>query len=434
MGVGVLLLIAALLVGCGSDDTDDSAAMDGGDVSDGSVGGAGDAGIVADGGGDSATTAEPTGSTTVATALADGCSGQQLREGIDPDPSVRGPWPVGAVTTMLGGIVTEVWYPAEQGSEAGLEPIDYDLREFLPESDQGLIPDDRTPLQHCDCFRDLPIDGEAGPYPVVVFIHGTAGFRSTNMENVTHWASRGFVVVSSDHPGISLKEMLGMFTGGGSGMTDQAGDARRVLMDLEEPSGEAALLVGHLDLSRVGVMGHSAGAGAASALGDVADVLIPYAGGSPIAADRVSSVLHVIGDLDTVATPSTDGYDGTTTPTRRLTFIAGGGHMVGGGLCLLRDPSDPSIDILDLAVEFQIGGALAPFLPAFFGMLFQGCNELPDDDEPFIAATRGVEILNYLSTGVLEETLHCSSTSADALAAIESVYGDDIADYRETLP
>lgn len=366
-------------------------------------------------------------------ALVDGCEGQKLREGIPTDLGMPGPWPVGAVTIEVNGLVTEVWYPAKFGSDAGKDPVIYPLEEHLPATEQGKIkPEAREPIQTCDCFNDLPFDDEAGPYPVLVFVHGTAGFRTTNMENVTHWASRGFVVAASDHPGIQLKNMLDGLGGlGGAGTADQAGDARKVLTALANPSGKIAFLKDHIDMTRVGVMGHSAGAQAVSSLGDVADVIIPYAGGGALTADRVESAMFVTGDKDAVVAPSTGGYDGTTKKPKRRVWIKDGGHLVGGSLCVIRDPTDPTKDIVRLADEFTIGNALVR--PAFSG-LFDGCNETPDGDGDFIAASRGIAILNYVSAGQFEEALHCSSTAAAELARTQEVFGEDVSQYAEDLP
>src|SRR5690606_15236285 len=86
------------------------------------------------------------------------------------DPAARGPWPVGARTVDIGGVTTEVWYPAEYGSDANRSPLTYDIRQWLPEAEQGKIPDEDNPLQACDCYQDLPLDTGRGPYPVVIFI------------------------------------------------------------------------------------------------------------------------------------------------------------------------------------------------------------------------------------------------------------------------
>jgi fermentation-respiration switch protein FrsA (DUF1100 family) len=365
-------------------------------------------------------------------ALVDGCAGQKLREGIPSDLSARGPWPVGAVTTTLGGVRAEVWYPGQIGSDAQKPDVIYSLEDQLPDSEKGKIkPEARSPRQVCDCKRGLPLDAEAGPYPVLVFVHGTAGFRTTNLENTVHWASRGFVVVAADHPGIQLKDMLGGFGLGGGG-SNQAGDARRMLEALATPSGDLAFLAGHLDLTRVGAMGHSAGAQAVSGLGNVADVIIPYAGGNAVTQDRVKSAMFVTGDKDAVVAPSTNGYDGTTTKPKRRVWIKDGGHLVGGSLCVIRDPTDPTKDIVALANEFQIGNLL---LRPFFGTLFDGCNTTPDaTDGDFIPASRGIEILSYVSTGQFEEALHCSASATAELARTQEVFGADVSAYVAELP
>ncbi len=372
--------------------------------------------------------------TPVEPGLVAGCEGQKLRAGIPSDLGKPGPWPVGAVTTMLGGVVTEVWYPAKFGSEAQKDKVIYELEEHLPTMEQGKIkPKERQPFQTCNCYADLPLDDAAGPYPVLVFVHGTAGFRTTNMENVTHWASRGFVVVASDHPGIQLANMLdGLGGAAGAGSADQAGDARKVLLALASPSGDIAFLKDHIDLTRVGAMGHSAGANAVSSLSDVADVIIPYAGGSALTAGRVKSAMFVTGDKDAVVAPTTSGYDGTTAAPKRRVWIKNGGHLVGGSLCVIRDPTDPTKDIVKLANEFRIGNLL---IRPVFGNLFDGCNATPDaTDGSFIATPRGIDILSYVSAGQFEEALHCSATAAGELAKTQEVFGDDVSQYAENMP
>ncbi|MBL8718411.1 MAG: hypothetical protein JNL79_20685 [Myxococcales bacterium] len=135
------------------------------------------------------------------------CDGSKLLA-VPTDTSQRGPWPVGAKTVTLAGLVTEVWYPAVVGSDAGKTKLQYDIRKHLPPADAAKIPDADNPLQACDCYADLPMDTAHGPYPLVLFIHGTAAFRTQSASQATHWASRGFVVVAADHPGIGLQDIL----------------------------------------------------------------------------------------------------------------------------------------------------------------------------------------------------------------------------------
>lgn len=382
---------------------------------------------------------------TEPTKLTDGCDGQKLREGIPEDLSKDGPWPVGSLTTELAGLPTEVWYPAEQGSGNGKNRIVYDMREHLPPDDAAKIPDAHVPTHNGNCAEGLPFDKEAGPYPVLLFVHGTAGFRTTNVDNMTHWASRGFVVVAADHPGIRLKDllasigagMLGNLGGGGGVASGQAPEARAMLEELAKTQGDLAFLKGHIDMEKVGLVGHSAGGGAVSGLGDIADVIVIYAaGGSIVDAPRAKSMMSLMGATDGVAGADPAGYTASNTATKRFVSLGKGGHLVGGNLCTMRDPADPMKDIVDLAEEYKLGGVLAAVpgaLRAVFGMLFDGCNELADDDEPFIAASRGIELMNYATSGAFEEVLHCSNT-AKRLTDMPKTYGKDVADYQETLP
>ncbi|MFT3776599.1 MAG: hypothetical protein QM820_65505 [Minicystis sp.] len=135
------------------------------------------------------------------------CEGRKLLR-VPDDPAQAGPWPVGAQTITVEGYTTEVWYPAVIGSEEGKDKARYDVRKQLPDADQAKIPDSDNPWQDCNCYRDLPLDGAHGPYPPVLFVHGTAGFRTQSLTFMTHWASRGFVVLAADHPGMMLKDIL----------------------------------------------------------------------------------------------------------------------------------------------------------------------------------------------------------------------------------
>jgi hypothetical protein len=201
-----VIAAAALSLGsaCSGDDGGSATASSTGESSS-SAGGTESTSAGTETVGESESTSE---STTGEATEREGCEGAKLL--INPeDPALPGPWPVGARTVTIAERTTEIWYPAEPGSAAGVEPEVYDIRLYLPPEEQGKIPDDAAPWQACGCYRDLPLDTDHGPYPVIVFIHGTAGFRTQSLTFMTHWASRGFVVVSSDHTGITLADVLG---------------------------------------------------------------------------------------------------------------------------------------------------------------------------------------------------------------------------------
>ena len=412
------LTLVPLALACSDDGApgDDSASEttgDGdGDASgdgDGDTSGDGDGDTPGDGDGDDGPPGPPS---------AEGCDGATFYE-LPEDPSARGPWAVGVTTTVLEGVTTEIWYPAAWNSEAGVEATSYDIRYALPESEQGKISDEQNPIQDCDCYRDLPIDAEHGPYPVVVFVHGTASWRTQSLTQMTHWASRGFIVVSQDHAGLWLRDSLGIFCGLPMAPQDLGGDTDKALAALAAPSGELEFLAGHIDTSRVAISGHSAGGSAAATLTNRPGirVSIPMASGQAVQDTSVLESSLLLGGLadGVVAYSGTQsGYASSPTP-KRLVGIENAGHLAFSDICELTN--DQGQDILEVALETGVCGA------EFAGFLFD-CN--PD----FIDAATAIELINYSSSAVLEEILMCRE-GPDLFADFAQRTG--VAEYQQEL-
>jgi dienelactone hydrolase len=341
-----------------------------------------------------------------------GCGSALLYES-PPDAALSGPWPVGARTVSIDGRTVEVWYPAELGSESCGKPKVYDLRSWLPESERGKIPDSDTLLQICDCRDGLPLDTEHGPYPLIVFVHGTAGFRTQSLAQMTHWASRGFVVVAADHPGLYLGDALQLVL-----KRDLQGDVDAMFAALAAPSGSLGFLSGHIDLDEVGMSGHSAGGvavqGAAKRPG--VKVVVPLAAGGSDAGPNLKSTL-VMGALSDQVVPwdkTVGGYDASP-PPKRLVGIAGEGHLFPTDLCWLENASGD--DMLQAALKYDIENA------ALAGALFD-CPE----GRPPRARTR--DIVNAATSGAFEETLQCAS--GEAFDGFASRF-PEVGDFREDL-
>lgn len=341
------------------------------------------------------------------------CEGRKLYT-VPEDPAARGPWAVGARTIDVAGYKAEVWYPAPIGSDAGREKVMYDLREQLPAADRAKIPDEDNPLQACDCVRDLPIDEGRGPYPLVLFIHGTAGFRTQSLTFMTHWASRGFVVVAADHPGMMLGDVLsGMFG------FHQASQAEEILDALDKPSGDAAFLDGRLAKGMLAMSGHSAGGGAIGGFGDRARVLIPMAAGGTSPGTALTSTLVLGGLDDGIAgwSGQENGY-ASSSPKKRLVGLGGAGHLAFSDICFIgRDAGG----ILQVALDH---GVTVPAIVATLGK--DGCNpgQLPPE--------KAWPIVEYVTAAALEETLACGGASAAKLSATKDTY-PDVAEYQEEL-
>lgn len=385
---GVLLGVVAL-AGCGDSGTGAS----GGSGGQGGQGGAG---------------------AGVPLVEVDGCEGTTLFEA-PADTGEPGPWKVGARTLTLGDLVVEAWYPAAPGSSG--EVVKYDVRDYLPESEMGKIADADAPLQTCACERDLPVDADRGPYPVIVFVHGTAGFRSQSLEITAHWASRGFVVLAADHPGLYLTDLLAMFCGGTPGERDLDADLA-MIVDAVNTGVGLGDLADVVDASRIGMSGHSAGGGAIEAQGDVASVLVPMAAGGFEMGSTLQSGLVLGGVEDTVVDYENQvmGYEAAPSP-KRLAGISPAGHLVFSSLCHIEN--DAGEDLVSVAQEAGVCGL------SLAGALF-------DCSESYVSKDLGHRIVNDVSTAVFEETLHCN---ADRTAWITGLPGrfPEVSELREEL-
>jgi hypothetical protein len=393
LAAAFLLVLPA--VGCGSGEAPSSGGSGG--AAAGGTGGTGGA----------------AGGTGGVPAEAVGCSGDVKLYATPDDPAARGPWPVGARTVKIGELTAEVWYPAELGSEKGKEQVTYDLRQWLPASEVGKIPDGAAPLQTCGCARDLPLDAAHGPYPVVVFIHGTAGFRTQSLAHMEHWASRGFVVVAADHPGLYLGDALDFNLS-----NDLPGDAQAVLAALGAPAGDLDFLAGHADMTHVGLSGHSAGGGGIEGLGGEAGVrvLIPLAAGGTEPSPTLESTLVMGGLIDQVVDygQQVQGFTDSA-PAKRLVGVAGAGHLFPTDLCWMANADGQ--DIVEVALMYDIKNA----------NLASGLFDCPDDQ---LAQDIARSIVNHATTAALEEKLTCKA--GNPFEGIQGKY-PDVAEYKEEL-
>jgi hypothetical protein len=369
-----------------------------------------------------------------------GCGTTKLYKTSD-DLTAPGPWPVGVQTAMLTlsgvSMPVEIWYPATLGSEAGKAQVTYDLRDWLPKGQAMLIPDSANKPDVCNCYRDLPLDATHGPYPAVIFIHGTGSFRVANMSTMTAWASRGFIAVAADHPGLFLTDFLasGNCQGGGTGTTEPAGTLDETNIDAEvaaltNHSGGFAFLGSSVDMSRIGLSGHSQGAsGAASASSrpGVPNVQIdmPLAdfGGTVPSGSALKSALFMGGVNDGVVSFSSDtaAYTGTKASVRRVIGITGGDHLDVTDLCSQTNSMGKTG--IQIADQYNVCGTGAPSTSLTLLNSLAKCGTVM----PTIA---GPEIVAYATTAALEETLHCTNRDA-AFSALKTVY-PQVGDFQHT--
>lgn len=178
------------------------------------------------------------------------------------DPAVEammftevGPYPVGVTTLALAaGNKVEVWYPAIEGT-TGAEF--YDVRDFVPPAIEALLTADVPARYDYTAGRDAVVAD--GQFPVVLFSHGYSGMRLQSTFLTAHLASWGMVVVAPDHWSRDLFHVLSAPVGDReSATTELLGTLDLVTSGNDDP---ASLLQGHVDVSRVIALGHSAGGG-----------------------------------------------------------------------------------------------------------------------------------------------------------------------------
>lgn len=370
----------------------------------------------------------------LAAAADAGCAGQKLLNN-PRNPALSGPWPVG--TSRIVGITernfsVDFFYPAVVGSEKSAPPFSYDLRDYVPPGVKRHLPDSLcTPDAVCPVYKDedgfvgvyenLALDTQHGPYPVLFYVHGTAAWGYASLKMTAHWASRGFVVVGIDYPGITLHDLLGLTELIIPPPTDQPGDTRLMLKELESMADpRLEFLKGHLDLGHVGVAGHSAGGGAVSGLGDIAQVVVPMAGGSPSNNPHAESAF-VLGGEDDGAQSRIRGYENYDYAPKRLLLVKDAGHQFCTDLCWIGAKYN---GVAGIAAEHGVWQA-----PLFKGLANNGCNF--DGVTKYLAPEPGWHLSNYVLSAVFEETLMCDSSMTEKLS--ETSFQQHVYDYRQQL-
>lgn len=186
-------------------------------------------------------------------------------------------------------IMVQFWYPAvpERGSRPGpwiegAEIIAPVLSEWL---DFPAFFLDHLRLVRSNSYPEAPFDAQGAPYPLIVFSHGWQGLRVQSTFLMEALASQGYVVAAIDHTygaqivifpdgrvvknnprALPTNDPPEIFEPAADLLVDQwANDIGFVLDTLAAGNANTSLeqLAGRLDLSRVGVSGHSTGGGAA---------------------------------------------------------------------------------------------------------------------------------------------------------------------------
>lgn len=321
-----------------------------------------------------------------------------------------GPYPVGITTLQLAtGPLVEVWYPAVEGT-SGTDT--YDMREFTPEAIQELLTGDADSTFTINAGRDA--DAAQGPFPVVLFSHGSAGIRQQSSFLTSHLASWGMVVASPDHPSRDLNNRLG---GGPEEPTNSVDDLLGTLALLTDQN-QDGLLAGRLDLDSVAAVGHSAGGGTvlAAASDPAIDGYVSMASG--IAASDDPPVLpqkpsfFLAGAEDGVVPPERTRAAFEAVPGPSLLWVIEGvGHNGFDDFCTFGNGQG----IIGVAIASGLGGLLET-QPALMALGEDGC--IP----PAIPVTETFPMINHAVTSWLRSLFGVDSQPVGIGPAVADDY------------
>lgn len=307
-----------------------------------------------------------------------------------PDPTKPGPFPVGVRTVTYEDtgrrkpdgsprtLVTEIWYPATQDTR-GKPGVTYDITSVFTDEQRAKLAGTTAPLLETSAVRDAPIATTHGKFPLIIFAHGMGAIRWQSTYYTVLLASHGYVVVSCDHEGGTLYDLVrGQLEPTTEGIDHRSGDViylmnRMAHLKAEDP------LYGLLDLERIGVTGHSFGALTSfrvAALDDRVKAIVPQAPtdvnlawlGLPMPVRAVPVMVQAAHDDKTLE------WDTNIVPTwpvlerpRWLLDIVHGGHFTFSDLCafdLAALAAQVKLDVMGVDVNKVLGDGCAPPAPS----------------------------------------------------------------------
>ncbi len=326
----------------------------------------------------------------------------------------QGPFGVGETTLTLPGTSTpvEVWYPANASTYHGT-PATYNVKNSLPASLHKAYASFAGVIYPSGGISNVPM--AAGKYPVVVFSHGYAGFNTQSTYLTSHLASWGFVVAAPEHVDRDLTAVLNGFLTGKTS-TAQSNDVAdleaTILLMNSETTSSSSLFSNHLDMTRVGAVGHSAGGAAVEKLAvsdKQVDVFIGLAGasygafgqsatGAGATVPKVPGLLEY-GTNDQVVVPSgmIKAYNALNQP-KRLISILNAGHLVFSDICQLA-PGQGGLIGVAKQINLPVPASLVP-------LGSDGC--LPPND----TVTKDWPVVNQSVTAQLRWALGFDPTQA----------------------
>lgn len=293
------------------------------------------------------------------------------------DPRVRGPYNVGVRTVPFtkDSVVspgtpreldTIIWYPTTPDAA----PIDNALG--------GVI--------------DAPVDLSGGPYPLLMFSHGSCGYPAQSTFLTPLIASYGYVVAAPPHPGNTIFEFPNCGTGAAQGASFQE-RPRDIIFVTDEllaaTADDSSPFFGAVDPQRIGMSGHSFG-GLTTYLVQGMDarvrVAVPMAPAAFASAALTVPSLTMLGAVDGVVNnvATRQAYENSSAPKLKVE-IGHAGHYAFSNGCFPSPDCNPPVTTTQDESHAAVLRWVLPFLQRY----------LAGDEryEPFLSSVQpGVEV------------------------------------------
>jgi predicted dienelactone hydrolase len=216
---------------------------------------------------------------------------------------------------------------------------------------------------------DAPLDLSGGPYPLLLFSHGSCGYALQSKFLTPLIASYGFIVAAPPHPGNTLAE----FPACGSGAAQAASIQERpndiiFVTDqlLAANADNTSPFFGAIDPDRIGMSGHSFGGLTTylvSALDARYKIAVPMAPAALFTPTLTVPSLTMMGAIDSVVNndQTRAAYDRSSAPKMKVE-IAHAGHFAFSDGCFPTADCNPPTTLTQDEAHQQVLRWVVPFL------------------------------------------------------------------------
>ncbi|HEY8516258.1 MAG TPA: hypothetical protein VIS07_12150 [Candidatus Binatia bacterium] len=239
-----------------------------------------------------------------------------------------------------------VWYPAQDGSG----PIDEGER----------------------AVRDAPLELSGGPYPLLVFSHGSCGYPRQSLFLTPWLASHGFIVVAPPHPGNTIFEFPDCQAQSAlaAAAVERPQDVVFTLDQMLEANRDpSSPLFGAIDERRLGMSGHSFG-GLTTYLATAIDerfvVAMPLAAATGPNSSLDVPSLTMFGAIDSVVNNPgiLAAYERSSAP-KLLVGIEDAGHYAFSDGCFPGPDCNPPATLTQDEAHERVKRWVLPFLKVY---------------------------------------------------------------------